>query len=147
MLQTKFLFMDEKYGDHRVAFSRRIVALTGVLVATDRHGVFRDRFYRILSDALPSASNVINRMPIIHASKLLPDAADDNVRCDFIERLVSIVVDFDYKIYRVGYYTSRDTMEIIKNPRSKLRGIGGRKEADQKLAASCGEYVPKEIQN
>jgi branched-chain amino acid transport system substrate-binding protein len=34
----------------------------------------------------------------------------------------------------------------IKNPRSKLRGIGGRKEADQKNAASCGEYVPKEIQ-
>jgi hypothetical protein len=33
-----------------------------------------------------------------------------------------------------------------KNPRSKLRGIGGRKEADQKNAASCGEYVPKEIQ-
>ena len=39
-------------------------------------------------------------------------------------------------------------MEIaceIKNPRSKLRGIGGRKEADQKNAASCGEYVPREI--
>jgi hypothetical protein len=35
----------------------------------------------------------------------------------------------------------------IKNPRSKLRGIGGRKEADQKNAASCGEYVPKEIQH
>ncbi len=34
----------------------------------------------------------------------------------------------------------------IKNPRSKLRGIGGSKEADQKHAASCGEYVPKEIQ-
>ena len=34
----------------------------------------------------------------------------------------------------------------IKNPRSKLRGIGGRKDADQKNAASCGEYVPKEIQ-
>jgi hypothetical protein len=36
-------------------------------------------------------------------------------------------------------------MKLIKNPRSKLRGIGGRKEADQKNAASCGEYVPKEI--
>ena len=36
--------------------------------------------------------------------------------------------------------------ETIKNPRSKLRGIGGRKEADQKNAASCGEYVPQEIQ-
>jgi hypothetical protein len=36
--------------------------------------------------------------------------------------------------------------KLIKNPRSKLRGIGGRKEADQKNAASCGEYVPKEIQ-
>ncbi len=34
----------------------------------------------------------------------------------------------------------------IKNSRSKLRGIGGSKEADQKHAASCGEYVPKEIQ-
>jgi hypothetical protein len=38
-------------------------------------------------------------------------------------------------------------IEQIKNPRSKLRGIGGRKEADQKNAASCGEYVPKEIQS
>jgi hypothetical protein len=37
-------------------------------------------------------------------------------------------------------------LESNKNPRSKLRGIGGRKEADQKNAASCGEYVPKEIQ-
>ena len=37
-------------------------------------------------------------------------------------------------------------VEQIKNPRSKLRGIGGRKEADQKNAASCGEYVPKVIQ-
>ena len=33
-----------------------------------------------------------------------------------------------------------------KNPRSKLRGIGGRKEAGQKNAASCGEYVPIVIQ-
>ncbi|HET6233820.1 MAG TPA: hypothetical protein VFE41_02470 [Acetobacteraceae bacterium] len=45
----------------------------------------------------------------------------------------------------------RETMSAAasenKNPRSKLRGIGGRKEADQKNAASCGEYVPKEIQN
>src|ERR1019366_3782679 len=35
---------------------------------------------------------------------------------------------------------------VIKNPRSKLRGIGGRKASDQKHAASCGEYVPREIQ-
>ena len=41
---------------------------------------------------------------------------------------------------------SQDAGSLIKNPRSKLRGIGGRKEADQKNAASCGEYVPKEIQ-
>jgi transposase len=34
-----------------------------------------------------------------------------------------------------------------KKSRSKLRGIGGRKEADQKNAASCGEYVPKEIES
>jgi hypothetical protein len=39
----------------------------------------------------------------------------------------------------------RPIARVIKNPRSKLRGIGGRKEADQKNAASCGEYVPKEI--
>jgi transposase len=32
-----------------------------------------------------------------------------------------------------------------KNPRSKLRGIGGRKTSDQKHAASYGEYVPREI--
>ena len=32
-----------------------------------------------------------------------------------------------------------------KNPRSKLRRIGGRKEADQKNAASCGNISPKEI--
>jgi hypothetical protein len=38
-----------------------------------------------------------------------------------------------------------DKFDRIKNPRSKLRGIGGRKEADQKNAASCGEYVPREI--
>jgi hypothetical protein len=40
---------------------------------------------------------------------------------------------------------NRKHLISIKNPRSKLRGIGGRKEADQKNAASCGEYVPKEI--
>jgi hypothetical protein len=36
-------------------------------------------------------------------------------------------------------------VNVIKNPHSKLRGIGGRKEADQKNAASCGEYIPKDI--
>ena len=48
----------------------------------------------------------------------------------------------------LGFSTSNDgserriapkALDKIKNPRSKLRGIGGRKEADQKNAASCGE--------
>ena len=46
----------------------------------------------------------------------------------------------------VTNFVKMELWEVIKNPRSKLRGIGGRKEADQKNAASCGEYVPKEMQ-
>ena len=44
-------------------------------------------------------------------------------------------------------YRCANCRKTNKNPRSKLRGIGGRKEAGQKNAASCGEYVPKVIQN
>jgi hypothetical protein len=52
------------------------------------------------------------------------------------------------KVYPIGpnIPNKDDALYIIKNPRSKLRGNGGRKEAYQKNAASCGEYVPKEIQ-
>jgi hypothetical protein len=52
------------------------------------------------------------------------------------------VVDDQFRL--PGHVRLKTTQEI-KNPRSKLRGISGRKEADHKNAASCGEYVPKEI--
>ena len=70
----------------------------------------------------------------------------------YVEHQVETIVGQRIFGLVLGYEDLNDHDElrkdpVIKNPRSKLRGIGGRKEADQKNAASCGEYVPKEIQD
>lgn len=126
MLDIKFLFMDEKYpslGDPR---DFRITALTGVLVPIRLHSDFRDRFYNIVRLAIGVSDGSIPLMPKIHACNLFrdgPESVPDQVHFDFYRGIISIIHEYDLKIYRVGYYANEITRAMPFGDEKGIRGL------------------------
>ena len=112
-MDVKFLFMDEKYADQGAPRKAQVTSLTGLLVPADRHREFRDRFYGLVGTALGDADHVISKWPAgqIHACDLLPGSTDQ-VRFSFLEGLVEVVSEFDFRIFRVGYYKTRENSSV-----------------------------------
>ena len=110
-MTTTFLFMDEKYADHDAPREAQVTSLTGVLIPATVHRVFRERFYRLVADAIGDPERTISKWPFgqIHASKLLPDSTDDR-RFSFLEGLVSLVNELEFGIYRIGYFRTRQNV-------------------------------------
>lgn len=110
-MNIKFLFMDEKYADQNAPKNAQTTSLTGILIPADVHGTFRKRFYGLVTDAIDDSDYEIAKWPheVTHASKLLPDSTDDK-RFIFLEGLVSLINEQEFRIYRVGYFKTPDFM-------------------------------------
>jgi hypothetical protein len=121
VLQTKFLFMDEKYAEQGGPVRSRVTSLSGVLVPASLHQVFRQRFYQIVVETMRDPEGIINELPEIHAANIFPQFGDDDGRrFDFIEGLVDLVVSLGIKIFRVGYVRSPQMVETFGDERSVL---------------------------
>jgi hypothetical protein len=122
-MATKFLYMDEQYIDLRTFRSGQAsvrpeyTSLTGVLIPSGIHSVFRARFYALVADALGTKITiVIPQLTEIHASRLFPEH-DDITRFSFLEGVVKLSVDMDFHVYRVGYYNSTELKSILHKPK------------------------------
>ena len=113
-MDVKFLFMDEKYEDAKAPRDAQIVALTGILVPADSHGEFRKRYYRLVGEALGDPIGVIHKWPDgrIHASSLLPDSTDEE-RFSFLEGLVALVNDLEFRIYRLSHVRTPENVQAL----------------------------------
>lgn len=119
---TKFLFMDEKYPDQTARKCARVTSLTGLLVPARSHGPFREAYYGIIVETLQCNAKHIRSLPQIHASNLLPELGnDDDSRFAFLNKIVQVVLDFNFKIYRVGYINDKR----FKMLHGKEKGIVG----------------------
>lgn len=114
-----FLYMDEKYADTKLPRAARITALTGLVVPADGHRRFRERFYSLLNRVVASPDGTIPTMPIIHAADLLPEQ-DDAAKHQFFEGIVSIVLDLEFSIYRVGYRTTKELLSMFSGSESEI---------------------------
>ena len=103
-MNTKFLFMDEKYPDQGAPRNAQATSLTGVLIPATLHQTFRAQFYGLVAEAIGDPENVISKWPhkMTHASELLPDLPDDK-HFRFLEGLVTLVNRLELRIYRFGY--------------------------------------------
>lgn len=124
-MDTKFFYMDEQYIDpktYRNAHApqrRPCVSLTGVLIPTDIHAGFRKRFYQAVTTALDIRDNVIPAMPEIHASDLFPGLRDE-VKFNFLEEVVTICTEMNFRIFRVGYFETPQLISMLKDRRGIL---------------------------
>ncbi|MDG2522888.1 hypothetical protein P7B02_15230 [Caulobacter segnis] len=114
------LYMDETYPDFTLPKSAWSVALTGMLVPAKRHREVRTQFYDAVATATKRTPSTVPPLAEIHAAALLPDCTDEE-RVAFLNRLVEIVLEFDLRIYRIGYARSRELLQILKTD----RGIAG----------------------
>lgn len=107
-MTVRFLFMDEKYADLNAPRPVQVVSLTGVLISPSSHKPFREKFYELVSNGIGDPENVISGWPHehMHAARLLPDSTDEE-RIFLLQGLVTLVHEFDFKIYRVGYFNTR----------------------------------------
>ena len=125
-MQTKFIYMDEHYSDPNTYRSNVIhrrqaaTSLTGVTVPVSIHRNFRKQYYQAVAEAISRADNVIQSLPIIHASNLFPDR-DDFVKLDFLRKIVFMTIEFGLKVYRVGYY---ETPELVQTTGGRTGILG-----------------------
>ena len=104
-----FLFIDEKYGDANVPIGHQAVSITCMLVPAKRHKEFRAKYYDLVRDAIASPDErVINWMEQkhFHGASLLREFTDE-VRYAFLEGLVELVNELNFRIIRQGYNTTR----------------------------------------
>lgn len=126
-MATKFLYMDEQYIDFQtyktpVAPGRReAVCLVGVLIPAGVHAQFRREFYAAVKATMAFEENVIPPVPIVHASQLFP-GVDDEVKFRFLETIVDLAKKFGFRVYRVGYFKTRETLKIF-NGKNNLLGV------------------------
>ncbi|WP_141502420.1 hypothetical protein [Rhizobium sp. J15] len=117
--------MDEQYVEPQTDRSKgtkqrkRCLSLTGVLIPTNVHSTFRQRFYQEIATALNIDGNNIPEIPEIHASNLFREQPDA-VKYHFLKGIVSICLDLNFLIYRVGYYRTLRMDESFKDPKSIL---------------------------
>lgn len=98
----KFLFMDETYSDPGSPAPATV--LTELLISADAYPEIRRRFYELVIASMPTKQNVIEPMPMVHASNLFRHLGDDDEgRFTFFEGLCDIILETDLRIYRVGY--------------------------------------------
>ena len=105
-----FLFLDEKYADLTAPREQRVTSLTGLLVPAKRHREFRKRYYSLIRDIMDEPKYRIGIPEKIHASNLLPNYSD----CDkfkFLQGVVEIVNDLDFRVIRYGYYNTRRLLD------------------------------------
>lgn len=124
-MATKFLYMDEQYinpdtyRDGQTSRRKKCVSLTGVLIPTDIHGTFRSRFYKAVAKALGVTNKIIPAMPEIHASNLFPDHSND-VKYQFLEEIVKICADLNFRVFRVAYHETPQLIDMYKNSKRIL---------------------------
>jgi hypothetical protein len=116
-MPVKFLFMDEKYAAQGAPPKARVISLTGLLVPAAAHPEFRRQYYGLLTVALGATKTEIPAIPQIHAASLLPDATDD-VRCAFLEGIVSVICQLGFRAYRVGYFKTNEMMNLVKSEKA-----------------------------
>ena len=117
-MPTKFFYMDEHYADpmtHRPGHGmlrRPAASLTGVTVPLDIHREFRQRYYHCVAEAVGQLDGALLALPIVHAAKLFP-GVEDAKKFAFLESIVSMVLEFKFTVYRVGYYETPEVMQMV----------------------------------
>lgn len=117
-MPAKFFYMDEHYADPKTYRSgnsgsrRAATSLTGVTVPMNIHRDFRHRYYRYLAEASGNSDGTIPLLPLVHAAELLP-GVDNERKFVFLEKVVSMVTEFRFSIYRIGYYETPQTMDTF----------------------------------
>ncbi len=117
--EVYFLFIDEKYGDEDVPIKEQAVSITCMLVPANRHKEFRSKYYDLVREAIASPDErVISRLEPrhFHGATLLPDSTDE-VRFMFLNGLVELANDLNFRIIRTGYNTTRKLLSISGNER------------------------------
>ncbi len=117
-MPTKFFYMDEHYADPKTYHSgnsgsrRAATSLTGVTVPMNIHRDFRHRYYRYVAEASDKSDGTTPSLPLVHAAELLP-GVDDERKFAFLEKVVSMVIEFRFSIYRVEYYETPQTINAF----------------------------------
>ena len=115
----KFLFMDETYMARTELGSATV--LTGLLVPAATHAEFRKGYHELLSQVIPSASDVIAPVLAVHAASLFPELGDNDVpRFAFMDGIVDLCLRLNFRIYRVGYLNTDSLRERFTTDRDVL---------------------------
>lgn len=121
MPNTKFLYMDEKYAEPADPQRTRVTSLTGVLVPAAAQPTFRNRYYRLIAKTIADPPNTVSAMPVVHAASIFPQfGGDDTKRFEFVQGLVEIVTSLGFKIYRVGYLRTPETVRVFGDEKHTL---------------------------
>jgi len=102
----KLLFIDEATSEPLKGVGK-IAVLTGIVVPLRDYVSARSKFYQSLGRPKTGANVTIDLAPIeLHGRKLLPLATDDE-KIAALTKVVDLVLQYEFAIYRFGYVIDR----------------------------------------
>lgn len=113
-MNLNFLFMDECYSKDTA-----ISSLTGILVSAHNYPDLRSKFYDLLQWAIQPREHVVSSPPELHTNAFL-SGHDDTVKLQNLEGVVDLVVSNRLRIYRVGYYVTKETASLLPHDKQLL---------------------------
>lgn len=113
-MNLNFLFMDECYSKDTA-----ISSLTGLLVPAHNYPDLRIKFYDTLQWAIRPEEHVVSSPPELHTNAFL-SGHDDIVKLQNLEHIVEMVVSNQLRIYRVGYYVTKETASLFRGDKQLM---------------------------
>jgi lysophospholipase len=119
-MPIRVLYMDEQYIDPKThknqSHSRRSATIiTSLLVDPSTTRDFKNKFYRLFRNTMQNNKEPIGYIPNFHASNMDRNTPDED-KIQFLLGVSMLVREYNFKIYRIGYYDAIKPTKIIPKP-------------------------------
>ncbi|MCK5374656.1 MAG: DUF3800 domain-containing protein [Alphaproteobacteria bacterium] len=108
---TCFLFIDESIIE--LNRNKKLYTYNAIKVPVSVYSELRSNLYNSISKVLGhNNQNEIRAIPELHYNDFLPEENDD-IKFSVMSEIVNAIIKYDIKIYRVGYYRTKETEKIV----------------------------------
>ncbi len=93
----------------------KLYSLSAIHIPSEIYSNLRQSLYEALNPLFNKIENTIAPIPELHYRDFLPEYEDDDFKIEVFKIIVEKLIHYNASVFRVGYYDSKETAELIPN--------------------------------